>query len=137
MPQITLGQLNLSPCRRNERGLSRLCTTQLCHTWHLRLTWQCAPGRLSSVALSCIVRVLVHKGSTGGWGRPCFSLRTVQERIVEFLWLSALAVLCLFLCRYIHFSHEPLSWCSKWSLSTLSGKHLVFSGGLHQSHMFL
>ena len=124
-------------------------------------SWQCAAGRLSSVVLSYVARVLVHKDN--GWGRTCFSLwgRTCfswsylfllvspevvlllgevylfllmevpRERIVEFLWLSALVVLCLFVCRYIHFSHDRLCWCSRWFLSTVYGKRLFCSGGLH------
>ena len=139
---LSPGRLHLIHCWRNRRRLSQLCTTQLCHPRHLasfslqrmhchRSSWQCAAGRLFSVVLSYVVRVLVHKDYTAGWGRPCFSWWSVQERIVEFSWLSALLILCLFVCRYIHFSQDCLCWCSRWFLSTMSWKHSFCSGGLH------
>ena len=117
--RTSLGRLHLIHCRE-----AAFMTLQLYHTRHLaslsfqpmhchRSSWQCAAGKLSYVALSYVVRVLVHKDNTFGWGHPCFSWWSVQERIVELLWLSTLSVLYLFVCRYIHFSHDRLCWCSR------------------------
>ena len=139
---LSPGWFNLIHCQRNGRRLSRLCATQLYHPRHLashslqltsfhKSSSQCAAGRLSSVVLSYVVLVLVHKDNTAGWGCPCFFWWSAQERIVEFLWMFSFVALCLFVSRYVDLSHDCVYWCLRWFLSTVSGKRLFCSGGLH------
>ena len=55
---MTLRQATQSPVASRITSLKPMH----CHRW----SWECAAGRLSSVALSYVVRVLVHKDTTGG-----------------------------------------------------------------------